>query len=787
MSHSSPAAILVPATPAQQHLLCASTAWVPPPPTAMRRQGNKIAPVPAEQHFITASDIQQWRGEHPTEPLRPPTVDTATRPPAGEGAALDKATLKNYRPPQHPASHVLHTIPPRAPSRSSRSSILAYALHLATSSRLSSYSSPSGSRQLLHLAELERDTQDGIDIDDEWIDSEEKTKGLYKVGANLLHAHMREGELPPSVERRVALGGFAEEALLSPAAERVVTKIDSESVQPSGELDELIALKPLTTPDTTTLYHSTSATAMGGDESGRPRVNSVAQSLIDLKFGGQAESAGPSSPSLFDDKNPLDAGAEASTSSAGGPATTPHMDYRIVLSQSMRSRARSIFSTSPLPSLPASYCRRHRVRSCAVCAALVAASSERESNHAQMRRKNIPGSGLRMQFVPSGAGAGGAATGAGTKKPLVQLVPDFLKLSAALFRDVRERANRPYEAGSSADQDEAKMEEALWASVVKTEDKSASTSPAMKAGQSLKGKERAVEAEGEGAGAKEDKPSTTTAAVEMQVTAEWYDLLTMMLAQACLEGYLVDGWTGTEGVETLFGVGCGVWEGRGWSTNAPTVPTPALGATRNLKRQKQRTSPVFSVPSLDGEESSSDEDDDEEEEELERARVREEEARVLVEAARLLFGSRDVAQADYERGMRDRTHEFLNVPQNKNLHEHLDALSVKYPLSQFEDALVDFLEAGVRLLGRPALAQYDPSAASSRPPTSNASASTTQSANHVTEPDPYALVRYFAPASFATVPSLASPALFVRGQRDQSPPSAAKLEEDRGAKRRRTD
>ncbi|BGP02952.1 RNA binding protein [Rhodotorula toruloides] len=788
MSHSSPAAILVPATPAQQHLLCASTAWVPPPPTATRRQGNKIAPVPAEQHFITASDIQQWRGEHPTEPLRPPTVDTATRPPAGEGAALDKATLKNYRPPQHPASHVLHTIPPRAPSRSSRSSILAYALHLATSSRLSSYSSPSGSRQLLHLAELERDTQDGIDIDDEWIDGEEKTKGLYKVGANLLHAHMREGGLPPSVERRVALGGFAEEALLSPAAERAVTKIDSESVQPSGELDELIALKPLTTPDTTMLYHSTSATAMGGDETGRPRVNSVAQSLIDLKFGGQAESAGPSSPSLFDDKNPLDGDAEASTSSAGGPATTPHMDYRIVLSQSMRSRARSIFSTSPLPSLPASYCRRHRVRSCAVCAALVAASSERESNHAQMRRKNIPGSGLRMQFVPSGAGArvGGAATGAGTKKPLVQLVPDFLKLSAALFRDVRERANRPYEAGSSVDKDEAKMEEALWASVVKTEEKSASTSPAMKAGASLKGKERAVEAEGAGAGAKEDKSATTTA-VEMQVTAEWYDLLTMMLVQACLEGYLVDGWTGTEGVETLFGVGCGVWEGRGWSTNAPVASTPAMGGTRQLKREKQRTSPVFSVPSLDGEESSSDEEDDEEEEELERVRVREEEARVLVEAARLLFGSRDVAQADYERGMRDRTHEFLNVPQNKNLHEHLEALSVKYPLSQFEDALVDFLEAGVRLLGRPALAQYDPSAASSRPPTSNASASTTQSASHVTEPDPYALVRYFAPASFATVPSLASPALFVRGQRDTSPASGAKVEEDRGVKRRRTD
>lgn len=567
---------------------------------------------------------------------------------------------------------MLHTIPPRAPSRSSRSSILAYALHLATSSRLASYSSPAGSRQLLHLAELERDTSDSIDIDDEWIDSEEKTKGLYKVGANLLHAHLREGTLPPSVERRVALGGFAEEALLSPAAERAVTKIDSESVQPSGELDELVALKPLTTPDTTTLYHSTSATVMArnGDDAGQPRVNSVAQSLIDLKFGAQPESTEqpPTSPSLFDDdhKRLLD-GGEASTSAGGGsgggpPATTPpHMDYRIVLSQSMRSRARSIFATSPLPALPASYCRRHRVRSCAVCAALVAAASERESNHAQMRRKNIPGSGLRVQVIPSSgaraaAGGGGAATGAGTKKPLVQLVPDFLKLSAALYRDVRERANRPCDGGA----DVAAVEDALFASVVRTEDRSASASPATKAGASLKGKERARDGDGEQED--DDKPTTTAAAaaVEMQVTAEWYDLLTMMLVQACLEGYLVDGWTGTEGVETLFGVGCGVWEGRGWNMSAAPVAPAGGGASRQPKREK-RTSPVFSVLSFDGDESSSDEEDDEEEEEAERARLREDEARALVEAARLLFGSRDVAQADYERGMRDRTHEVRSL------------------------------------------------------------------------------------------------------------------------------
>lgn len=45
------------------------------------------------------------------------------------------------------------------------------------------------------------------------------------------------------------------------------------------------------------------------------------------------------------------------------------------------------------------------------------------------------------------------------------------------------------------------------------------------------------------------------------------------------------------------------------------------------------------------------------------------------------------------------------MPQNKDLHQHLDALSAKYPLSHFEDAMVDFVEAGVRLLGKPALAK----------------------------------------------------------------------------------
>ncbi|BGP51125.1 hypothetical protein JCM10450v2_007054 [Rhodotorula kratochvilovae] len=716
------------ASPHDRNLLSASSAWIPPPTAAQRaafsaRTGRLL---PSEQHAVSLSDVAQWESAHPTERLRPPV---------GTDAVMDKATLNNYRPPQHPASRVLHSIPPRAPSRSSRSNILSYTIHLATSSRLSSYSSASGSRQLLHLAELERDTQDGIDIDEAWFAAEQKTQGLWKLGVNLLQSSRREGGvLPPSVERRVDLAGLAEDMLLSPAAERAVTKIDSESVQPSAEVDELVALKPLTAPDSTTHYHTTSTASIGDDLAGRhPRVNSVAQSLIDLKFGGKAD---PSevSPSFLDDKPLVDApesfagvpSTSTASTSAAGPSATPHMDYRIVLSQSMRTRARSIFSTSPLPALPASYCRRHRVRSCAVCAALVAAASDRESDHAAMRRLNVPGAGLRA----AGAAAGDA------KKPLVALVPAFLKLSAALLNDARERVG-----GSAA----AELEDALVASVV--------------ALPSAKGKGR----EGE------DSPREG----ELHVTAAWYDLLSALLVQACLEGYLVDGWTGTDGVETLFGVGCGVWEGRGWSAPAPVAAVPS-------PQGRRRADAHAHAEGVEDDEDWSESDDDGDYEagaEAERARRREEETRALVDAAKILFGSRDVAQADYERGMRDRTHEFLNVPQSKDLHQHLDALSVKYPLSQLEDAMVDFIEAAVRLLGKPALAKHDPRAAASSASSSSGGAPTAPSPSGGGDPDPYALVQYFAPASFAPVPSLhASPS-----------PVQAPEGEERAGKRRRTD
>ncbi|GAA5853317.1 hypothetical protein JCM8547_000282 [Rhodosporidiobolus lusitaniae] len=724
------------------------------PTPARQSQSNPYAPSYAQQerHAVSLADVAKWRAAHPQDRLRPPVGGQ-------QHAQADKATIQGFRPPQHPASHVLHSIPPRAASRSSRFNILSYTLHLATFSRLSSYNSPSGSRSLLYLAEAERDGHCGgdfsssVSVDDAWFDAEQKTQGLWKLGANLLQSSRKEGGLPPSVERRVDLAGLTEDLLVAPSAERAVLKIDAESVQPSAEVEELVVLKPLTAPDPTTLYHTTStamsnasASGAGGaaeDGATRPRVHSVAQSLIDLKFGGKADPSEQVSPSLPDSKplpsHPLDSLPSASSSSN---AVAPHMDYRIVLGQSMRTRARSIFATSPLPGLTTSYCRSHRVEDCAVCAKIVEAAGERESNHARMRRKNVPGAGLR--FVPAsgssstmfgGAGGQAVAAPAGGKKPLVALLPDFIKLSAALLRDIKDRSTR-----LGNDQD-------LVDQLVQP------SSP------SEKGKE----------------PESTPAAVELQVTAEWYDLLTSLLVQACLEGYLVDGWTGTEGVETLFGVGCGVWEGRGWSAKQPLPPS-------SYARPARRTPPTTTtsagnsdagVSEEGNEESEEEEEEDEEEqrkrvEEEERQR-REEETRALVEAARALFGSRDVAQADYERGLRDRTHEFLNVPQDRSFHEHLAYLSAKYPLSQLEDAMVDFIEAANRLLGKPALAKYDPRTSSSSssshatPLTPSSSAST--HSPHDPTADPFALIRYFAPSSFASTAPLL-PASIVKHESD---------------------
>ena len=120
------------------------------------------------------------------------------------------------------------------------------------------------------------------------------------------------------------------------------------------------------------------------------------------------------------------------------------------------------------------------------------------------------------------------------------------------------------------------------------------------------------------------------------------------------------------------------------------------------------------------------------------------------------------------------------MPSGKTLHQHLDNLNMQYPLSQFEDDLVDFLEATMHFLGKPALAkvslvpahrnrrmgvlthggdiclQYDPRASTGAAPATSVASSTAGSTT-MGEPDPYALLQWFAPASFGTISSLKQP------------------------------
>ncbi|GAA5880918.1 hypothetical protein JCM16303_005175 [Sporobolomyces ruberrimus] len=670
---AAPTSIIIPASPLDAQLLSTSSPFafiasssrttVISPASQSSAQGKTSTQL-EPQHFITKRQFEKWQVSQPKE-------SRTLRPPAASDG-VDKMTLQGYRAPQHPASHLLQSIPPRAPSRSSRSNILSYTLHLATASRLSSYSSEHGTRTLLHWAEADQRQQGAYEdvlIDSEWFEAEQKTQGLWKLGSNLLVSGRREGVLPPSVERRVMLAGLAEELLVTPSGERAVTKIDEDAVHPSADLDELIVLKPLTSPDTTTLYLSTSMHAMRS-RSPRDRSHSVAQSLIDLKFGGKPSEPTLSPPVVEDEpRDPGERNAESSripndsvfdgqpqaanaSTSSSDLTATPHMDYRIVLSQSMRSRAKSIFASSPLPSLTYSFCRRHRVSACPVCTTLLLESSERVSDHAQHRRRNIPGAGLRSTGLEGGD--------SGTKKALVALVPTFLKLSADFLADSKARSR--------------------------------------------------TDAEGADLEAVDPEQEATRTKLDVHATSAWYELLTSLLTQACLEGYLVDGWTGTEGIETLFGVGCGVWEGRGWSTASRAAP-PLRGRTGGEDEKKGRRTCVRDEGVTNDEDGDTDEADDENDEadaEDVRARLGERQAADLVEAAHALFGSREVAQADYERSLRDRIHEFLNVPQDKTLIQHLTTLSNRYPLSAFEDEVVNFFEACVRALGRPALATVRP-------------------------------------------------------------------------------
>lgn len=78
-----PASITIPATPAERNLLSAASAWIPP----LAASGALRNPARGGEHCITAGDLAEWRGQHPSDPLRPPAgVDN-----------MDKGTLKNYR------------------------------------------------------------------------------------------------------------------------------------------------------------------------------------------------------------------------------------------------------------------------------------------------------------------------------------------------------------------------------------------------------------------------------------------------------------------------------------------------------------------------------------------------------------------------------------------------------------------------------------------------------------------------------------------------------------------
>ncbi|SCZ97342.1 BZ3500_MvSof-1268-A1-R1_Chr4-2g07150 [Microbotryum saponariae] len=695
MATSAPPSILMPALPSD----CPSL------------QGDS-------RHFISRREFEVWSRTHPS--VRPQTVPTASTSTSSSAPATMASTASattntsssarpngigtdtpGYRAPQHPVSHLLQSIPPRAPSRSSRSNILSYTVHLATSSRLEAYTLPNGARALLHRAEDVSD-EDHIDLDDSWLDAEQKSQGLWKLGVSLLRANRREGDLPASVARRVELAGLTEELLSNPTPEGSVCKITSHDVVASEAVPGIKALQVLTSPDTTTLYHSTSAHAV---DLSRPKNTSIAQSLINMKFAKEEEGCTVSTsatslsaaaeaedkPTYLDKDSParsvFSTQGAGSTSRGSDLTAAPHMDYRIVRGQAMRSRAKDIFGSSILPSTSTTWCRRHRVGSCSVC---LMVASTRLNKH-----RNVPGQGLDV-------GANGE--GAPGKRPLVDVIPRFLSLSAHLLKDARDRVLRQ----------ESDRSEEFDSYLAKND-------------------------------------ATQVAEVEIAVTAAWFSLLHSFVIQACLEGYLVDGWTGTSAIETLFGCGCGVWEGRGWSARVTTQ-----SATTIVPRPPRSTTAMDVDQGDDADDDSDDDDDDDEEAHLEVER--EKEKGKLVEAAQLLFGSRDVAQADFERSMRDRIHEFLNVPEGRTLKSHLTSLSSKYRLSEFENDMYEFLNATIRFLGKPSLAKQYEQSLSSKPINVADMA-----------PDPWALTPFFARVD-SVAPS----------------PAVEDLEASKGKKRRTT-
>ncbi|KZP00403.1 hypothetical protein CALVIDRAFT_560382 [Calocera viscosa TUFC12733] len=166
----------------------------------------------------------------------------------------------------------------------------------------------------------------------------------------------------------------------------------------------------------------------------------------------------------------------------------------------------------------------------------------------------------------------------------------------------------------------------------------------------------------------------------------WYALLCTLCTRACLEGYLARGWRGTEGVETLFGVGVD------------------LGMTLDGLMDDDAATAAAGAGS---DESMTDAEDG--------AELEPDGWPSMEEAARVLFSGAGQgeegyvplttgAQAEYEQEMRARRDLFLNIPPNTNdLRSHLMDLAGRYPPEPMERAALKFCEAVSRWRGKPEL------------------------------------------------------------------------------------
>ncbi|KAH8919418.1 hypothetical protein BT69DRAFT_1300213 [Atractiella rhizophila] len=383
--------------------------------------------------------------------------------------------------------------------------------------------------------------------------------------------------------------------------------------------------------------------------SGRPTTdNSFTKGLIAQKFRKSDSSSTPT------------AAAESSTRSTishplFGATSTPHMDYRIVQTQNARSRARIVFG----PGVKGAWCSLHRIENCEGCFGEGKTGMGKMVSVLDRRYMNLPAQGI----APSGT--------MGRKKALVDAVADFIVFSADVLMESRRGTSGNGKGGEKEDGLWENWENEILKSGSMTRSTSNDTIPTL--GSSPKGKEK-------------EMPEP----IPIELHLRWYNLLASFLIAACLEGYLVHGWKGVDAVECLFGVGCGGWEGRGWASRLPSM--------ENLQREGEMDS----------------EDEESETGEEERRKEEDEKSKEtfvfitkLHNAARLLFGNMNQNQSEFERMMRDRTHEFLNIPTEDTLESHLRNLSSKYPLSRFISEVREFLLASRNFLGVPQLAQNE--------------------------------------------------------------------------------